>query len=304
MAIRSFSYSIHPYDLEKTLESGQSFQWIRTAPHAWESVVERDWVRVSQPKARQILIETTAKNAALVDQLSGYFQLDIDLKRVLTAFPKDPLVGQALRARRGLRLLRQDPWICLASFLLSSTKQIVQIKEIVHLISTRHGNPVAHPETGEMLYGFPDAARIAQEGEQAMRSCKAGFRAKYLYGCARSIAEGTFDLEALREMSLEEARLKITGLPGVGPKIADCVLLFAYGFDRAFPVDVWVHRVLQDYYFHGKQVARTTMHQFIMDYFGDHAGYVQQYLFDYIRSLSKAEWRRMVEDPARPTISK
>ncbi len=132
-------------------------------------------------------------------------------------------------------------------------------------------------------------------GEQEIRKCKAGFRAKYIFQCASHIDSGRMDLDSLRKLTLQDARTHLVSLPGVGPKIADCVLLFAYGFDRAFPIDVWVQRVLQDYYFAGEKISKQEMNTFVHEYFGPNAGFAQQYLFDYIRGLTKKEWGDIVK---------
>jgi N-glycosylase/DNA lyase len=192
---------------------------------------------------------------------------------------------------RGLRLLRQDPWECLASFILSSTKQIVQIRQIVSLLCERFGEactvePAARTDsaTGRTLqFAFPTAERLAACSEVELRDCKMGFRAPSLLKAARRIAEGKFDLEKIRSLDYAAARAELMTLRGVGGKIADCVLLFAYGFDSAFPVDVWVERALQQLYFPRRRASHKRLLNFAATHFGPHAGYAQQYLFHYMR---------------------
>jgi N-glycosylase/DNA lyase len=189
---------------------------------------------------------------------------------------------------RGLRLLRQEPWECLASFICSSTKQIVQIREIVRLLAARFGDPVAVPPDVTQTSAFPSVPRVAALTEAELRACKLGFRAPYLLGTARRIAEGTLDLAALRTLPTAAARERLEALPGVGRKIADCVLLFAYGRQDAFPVDVWVRRALGQLYFpRARKLTLERLHRFSARHFGPHAGYAQQYLFHYIRRNSK-----------------
>jgi N-glycosylase/DNA lyase len=191
---------------------------------------------------------------------------------------------QALAACNGLRLLRQDPWECLASFILSSTKQIVQIRQIVARLCEEFGEPIPVPPGEPVAYTFPTAQNIAGTTEARLRACKMGFRAPYLLAAARMVADGRLDLASLRKLSRTEARLKLMEIPGVGGKIADCVLLFAYGFDTAFPVDVWIARALQQLYFPKQAATEKQLHAFAASYFGPHAGYAQQYLFHYIRT--------------------
>jgi N-glycosylase/DNA lyase len=144
------------------------------------------------------------------------------------------------------------------------------------------------------LHAFPGPESIAASSETLLRECKAGYRAKYLYQSASLIASGAFCLDAVHDLELDEARAKLTELPGVGNKIADCVLLFAYGFSRAFPVDVWVYRVLSDYYLKGRKTSPRALGMWVQDYFGEQAGFAQQYLFDYIRHLKPVEWNEWV----------
>src|ERR1700739_2698797 len=152
---------------------------------------------------------------------------------------------RAVTACRGLRLLRQDPWECLASFILSSTKQIVQIRQIVAVLCENFGETTL----GAGSAWFPSCGKIARRTEAELRACKMGFRAPSLLNAARQIADGKLDLEKIRTLDYAEARLELMKLRGVGGKIADCVLLFGYGFDSAFPVDVWIERALQPLYF-------------------------------------------------------
>ncbi|HZQ47209.1 MAG TPA: DNA-3-methyladenine glycosylase 2 family protein, partial [Verrucomicrobiae bacterium] len=130
---------------------------------------------------------------------------------------------------------------------------------------------------------FPSPARLALATEAELRDCKMGFRAPYLLATARIIAEGKLNLSCLHQMSVGDARSELLQLPGVGPKIADCVLLFAYGFQSAFPVDVWVMKALRQLYFPRRRPNRPRLQRFIATYFGSNAGYAQQYLFHYMR---------------------
>ena len=131
---------------------------------------------------------------------------------------------------------------------------------------------------------FPTPAAIAATTEAELRDCKMGFRAPSLLATARRITDGSFNLEKIRSLSHAEARAELMTLRGVGEKIADCVLLFAYGFDSAFPVDVWIERALQELYFPRRRVSDKRLRQFAATHFGPHAGYAQQYLFHYIRT--------------------
>ena len=285
------------YDLGATLDSGQVFRWARTAgggADAWVGVVGKHWVRLT-PKPGGILAEAGAPQAEW-DWLRQFLQNEVDLGKILDTFPDDEPMRRAVAACRGLRVLRQEPWECLASFILSSTKQIVQIRQIIRLLGERFGEPLrgggADPPAGpgerprEVYYTFPTPQRLARVGEDDLRGCKMGFRAPHLLAAARRIADGSFDLERIRGMDYASARRELMELRGVGGKIADCVLLFAYGFESAFPVDVWVERGLRQLYFPRRRVAEKKLRHFAATHFGRHAGYAQQYLFHYVRTQS------------------
>ena len=273
---------VSDYDLEATMTSGQVFGWEKI-DNDWVGVVDSNWVRL-QPFAGGIrAITATAHNDWT--WLTHFLQTEVNLAELLETFPaNDAHLTTALASCRGLRLLRQSPWECLASFILSSTKQIVQIRQIVRTICARHGTPVATPTGHPPAFAFPSAAQIAKLSEKELRDCKMGFRAKYLSAAAHRVATSELQLEAIRHLPLSAARDELTKLPGVGEKIADCVLLFAYGFPTAFPVDVWVARALSQFYFKGRRKRPDQLRQFAAKHFGPNAGYAQQYLFHHIRT--------------------
>jgi len=313
---------VRDYDLAATLDSGQAFCW-QPRNDSWVGVIGQRWVRLTQ--MRDGIRAETAGPVADWQWLRDYLQTEADLDAVLKTFPDDAPMRDAVAACRGLRVLRQDPWECLASFILSSTKQIVQIRQIVALLCERFGEPIIRPAAtppmdlvaadvsplhliqsnvradsrrllrfggsglneNHLSHSFPTAERLASVTEVELRACKMGFRAPYLLAAARQIANGRFDLERLRHLPLAGAREELMKLRGVGGKIADCVLLFAYGFDGAFPVDVWVERALRELYFPRRRVSDKRLRHFAAAHFGPHAGYAQQYLFHYMRTKMK-----------------
>lgn len=269
------------YDLAATLACGQAFRW-RETPAGWEGIIGGRWVRL-RADDDSIAAETPADPCDwrwLVD----YLQAELDLAAVLATFPDDAPLRASVAECHGLRLLRQEPWECLASFILSSTKQIVQIRQIVELLCERFGQPVSAPPGSVLRHAFPSSASIAATTEAGLRDCKMGFRAPSLLAAARAVDSGKLDLERLRYLSVEEAREQLTSLRGVGPKIANCVLLFAYGFQQAFPVDVWVMKALRELYFPKRRPRPERLRRFVATYFGPNAGYAQQYLFHFMRT--------------------
>jgi N-glycosylase/DNA lyase len=292
MAATRIIFRVCDYDLAATLNSGQVFHW-QQKENSWTGMVGKNFARLTQTNTG-ILAETSSPIEQL-DWLRDFLQIKTDLDAVLKTFPDDAPMRDAVRACRGLRLLRQEPWECLASFILSSTKQIVQIRQIVALLCERFGEPcsvepAARPDsaTGRTLqFSFPTPQRIAAATESELRACKMGFRAPNLLAAARQITEGKISLEKIRELNHPAARAELMKLRGVGGKIADCVLLFAYGFDSAFPVDVWIERALQQLYFPRRRATEKRLRHFAATHFGRHAGYAQQYLFHYMRTKLK-----------------
>ena len=281
MGVSCQTFFVSNYELGATLSSGQAFRWRPSDSGGWRGVVGRRWVRLTQTSGA-ILAETPLPCSDW-DWLVDYLQLRIDLDLVLATFPDEPPMRAATDACRGLRLLRQDPWECLASFILSSTKQIVQIQQIVDVLCNCFGSRIPTLEKDREAFSFPDAARLAQADETELRACKMGFRAPYLLGTARAVANGDIDLAKLGYLPIEEARAQLMELPGVGRKIADCVLLFAYGFQKAFPVDVWILRALKSLYFPRRKLKIVRVHAFATSHFGPYGGYAQQYLFHHMR---------------------
>ena len=271
---------VRDYDLAGTLRSGQAFRWSERHG-SFTGVVQGKWLRLTAtPDA---IAAETARPEEDWDWVEHYLQSRVDLAAILATFPPDEPMQASIRACPGLRLLRQDPWECLASFILSSTKQIVQIQQIVGLLCTRFGSPVPVPDGEPPAFAFPSAAQLAAVDEQALRECKMGFRAPNLRAAARRVAGGDLDLASLHTLPCAEARERLVSLPGVGPKIANCVLLFAGGFQEAFPVDVWVMKALRQLYFPRRQPSPARLQRFVETHFGPNAGYAQQYLFHYMR---------------------
>lgn len=290
------SFPVRDYDLAATLTSGQAFRW-KQAGAAWEGVVAGRWIELRQePNA---IVARTAETQRDWEWLRQYLQLDIDLQQVISSFPNDEPMRASVTACKGLRLLRQESWECLASFILSSTKQIVQIQQIIRALCECFGPRVAVPAGHAPEYAFPTAEQIASAAERDLRACKMGFRAPNLLATAQMVARGEIDLRRLADQDCETARTALVQLPGVGEKIANCVLLFAYGFQDAFPVDVWVRKALMQLYFPRRRPSPQRLEHFIRTHFGPNSGYAQQYLFHYMRTQMPRTRKKAVEKRRR-----
>jgi N-glycosylase/DNA lyase len=285
MLIREKFFPVRDYDLAATLTSGQVFRW-QLRDGAWEGVIGQRWARLHGRDGG--ILAQTAQAEAGWNWLTDYLQIAVDLSAVLLSFPDDDPMRRSVTACRGLRLLRQDPWECLASFILSSTKQIIQIQQIVALLCARFGQPILAPDGHEPLFSFPGPERLAVCSETDLRDCKMGFRAPYLLQTARMLVSGEVNLLGLRHSTADAARDQLLKLPGVGIKIANCVLLFAYGFQSAFPVDVWIMKALRQLYFPRRRISLRRVQKFTATHFGRNAGYAQQYLFHYMRTKGRS----------------
>lgn len=274
-------FVVRDFNLWHTLECGQAFRWRREPDGSYRGVIGRYVVHAAQRE------DTLWLEGAPAETLRRYFQLDADLAAIVATFPGDAHMRHAAAWCRGMRLLRQDPWEALASFICSATKRIVQIRQMVAHLCVAFGEPLK--DNGRAAFAFPTAAAVARASEAQLRACKLGFRAKHLLGAARMIAAGGVRLETVGGMDYARAVAELTRLPGVGPKVADCALLFGWGRQEAFPLDVWIERALRRLYFRDKRrVTRRRLVEFYRGYFGPWAGYAQQYLFHYVRHHPQA----------------
>ena len=276
------THSLHAHGLnvDATLASGQAFSWRRTATGHW-----RGWIDGRPCLVWQQGDALRAVGPGLtIEAVSAYFGLQQPMEEIVASFPADPWLDKARAFAPGLRILRQEPWETLCNFICSSLKQITQIEQINHELRRNFGE-----RCGDELYAFPDAARLAQTTEAQLRACRLGFRAKHLHVAASQIASSEVSLDRIATLPTTEAREQLLRVRGVGEKVANCVLLFAYGRAEAFPIDVWVERVLRRLYF--RRNAKPDHHKltaFAQEHFGPYGGYAQQFLFHWIRTAPSA----------------
>jgi N-glycosylase/DNA lyase len=220
------------------------------------------------------------------------------------ALARDPVLLRLLPRTSGIAIMRQDPWECLVSYVVSAFNNIPKISLSVERMARRFGEPIRSTgdagngdAIGEGIGGriggghnpvgwaFPSAERLAAAGPAALRTCALGYRARYVRDLARLVADGKVDLARIATMPFDDARATLLDLPGVGEKVADCVLLFAFGRGEAFPVDVWVQRAVERWYFSGRTATPRAIRGWASDRFGPLAGYAQQHLFAGARLL-------------------
>ncbi len=265
-----------PFDLDRTLSCGQAFRWEK-AEGGWQGVVDGRAIRIRQKGS---LLTVTGADAEFV---RDYFRLDQDLPAILSSIDRDPAIGAAIRECRGLRLVRQQPWECLVSYLCATNTNIPAVKRRVALMAERYGKAIDGPFG--TTYAFPEPEALAQVSHGDLWDCKLGYRTGYVQEAAAFVAEHQDWAERVAALPFEEARQALMQFKGVGPKVADCVLLFAFGFFEAFPVDVWIHRIVAEAYLPDLAGRSCTpaeydrIRRFSRDYFGEYAGYAQEYLY-------------------------
>jgi N-glycosylase/DNA lyase len=270
------------FDLAITLNSGQVFHWERQGDGFMGTIGDR---AVYAEQCDDLL--ATNGDEELVRH---YFALDHPLAEICGSFPNDSAMNAAREFCRGLRILRQPKWECLATFICSSMKQVAHIRQISKKLRERFG--IAREMGERVVFTFPSADRIAASSDKELRKCALGYRAKNLLATARQVASGDVDLEKMSILSDVELRAALCELPGVGAKVANCVMLFAYERSRAFPIDVWIERVLREKYFpRARKLNATRLRVFTEKYFGAHGGYAQQYLFHHARMKTKIKKR-------------
>jgi N-glycosylase/DNA lyase len=290
------------FDLEKTLNSGQVFHWEKHGRGfagtmgnvAVYTEQEGTALRVRAPGKLDGFKPSSCeqgrggeRNKATVKQMVvHYFALDHPLATICASFPRDEIMNQARDFCRGLRIIRQPKWECLATFICSSMKQVAHIRQMSYALRRCFGNSLEFSDLN--LHAFPTPQQIAHRSEAELRGCALGYRAKNLLATARLVASGEVNLEKWNALSDDELRARLCELPGVGAKVANCVLLFAYERLRAFPIDVWIERVLREKYFaRKKNTTSRKLQEFAANYFGEHGGYAQQYLFHHARMTTR-----------------
>jgi N-glycosylase/DNA lyase len=277
------------FNLDFTLCCGQVFRWGRKGDW-WYGVVGDKAFKVKQTGAE---LEFAGVNETVIVQ---YFGLDDDLQKISTSIGRDAHIRKALSAFWGLRLVRQEPWECLISYICATYKNIPAIRHMLLQLSRKFGEKKVFDGCG--FFTFPTPEKLACASEKSLATCGLGYRAKYVKATSKRIFEKDFELESLRQLSYEQAKNQLCSLAGVGPKVADCVLLFSLGKTEAFPVDRWVERVILNHYARqlqpelAQRLSRregltnsdyALLNAFGRRYFGEYAGYAQEYLYHYER---------------------
>ena len=268
--------------IEETLLGGQSFAWSPYEPNQWVGLIRQSLVRFKWLEGQLFWVLESGEKITK-DELCHYLWLDDSYITALNNLPwrSDPVLGRAVNKFSGLRILRQPMEEVLLVFILSSAKSIPQIKLLCQKVYKLFGN-----EVSPGFYSFPGWAKLKNLHETEARNLGMGYRAKYLVGTAQYLSANPDFLTEVQNFPYLKARSMLMKLPGVGPKVADCILLFGAEKNEAFPIDTWILQSLEKQYgMSGWKLPQ--MEEFARIHFGEHAGLAQQFLFSYQRNLTK-----------------
>lgn len=261
--------NIECLDLDLTLDCGQAFRWEKQTDGSYSGVAGGYFLNISKDENGDLIFKNTSQEV-FEGFWINYFDLKRDYSEICKKLKSDELLSSTIDEYYGIRILNQEPWEALCSFVISQQNNIKRIKLIINRLCKAYGE-----DLGNGWYTFPSAERLAQLDASDFEAIGAGYRAKYLEKLSKDVASGRIDLQKIKSLSLEDARKALLDIYGVGIKVANCALLFGFGFMSAFPVDVWMKRVME-YYPDG-----------LPECFEGIEGIAQQYLFHWARNNLK-----------------
>lgn len=261
---------IYDLDLEQTLDCGQSFRWTKNSDNSFSGVAYGKFVTVKM-LGNSLYIYNTDEND-FESIWKNYFDLELDYGKIKENIAKlHPILNEAVKYSPGIRILRQEPYEALCTFIISQNNNIKRIKLIVQRLCESFGDKI-----GDNEFAFPSADKMASLSPDDLAPLRAGFRNRYLIDAAKKVVSGEVNLEACRTVDYEQAQKELMKIVGVGKKVADCTLLFGMHRIEAFPIDVWMKRAME-----------TLFPGMTAEDFGEYAGIAQQYIFHYSRMNPK-----------------
>lgn len=301
----NYIYESSCFDLKQIAESGQCFRMTpvmpdtpashklltcENPPTAYEIISCGRRLDISQEGCR-ITFDCPKEE---LDFWKNYFDCERDYEAVIASInPEDTYLSSAAQAGRGIRILHQEPWEMIITFVISQQKTIPNIRALVNALCLRYGSPLASENKTADSYAFPTPHQLAAASLEELLELKLGYRAKYIHRLSHDAAEGRLDLSVLSSMDYTSAMDYLTGFYGIGKKVANCICLFGLHHVEAFPVDTWIQKILLEHYFDEQKYRHTpkgSLYEHIIeDCFGQYSGYagiMQQYIFYYERLRS------------------
>lgn len=269
------------FNLKAILECGQAFRWNKNDDGEYTGIVCGMVL-----KARQVDDTLVFRSSGGIESILfwvDYFDIERDYLQLERELKKDKNILPAINFSSGNRILKQDPWECLISFIISSNNRISMIKTVIENLSSRFGSPIIFED--ETYYSFPDYKTLSNISIEELAQCKCGYRAEYIKTTADMVSAMENNLEDLKNKTTQDAFCELTKFRGVGPKVANCVLLFSLQKYDAFPIDTWVKRIMEHLYFQGEKTPIKEIEKTAWREYEDKAGFAQQYLFYYGREM-------------------
>lgn len=257
------------FSLPLTLDCGEAFRWEEQGDGSWSGVASGKFLNISKAENGDFVLKNTSRSD-FEAVWRNYFDLDRDYEGICARLKEDSLISSTIDEYYGIRILNQDPWEALVSFVISQQNNIKRIKGIIKRLCRTYGTEICGG-----WYSFPDAKTLSALSVEEFEAIGAGYRAKYLKRLADDVYSGKINLEKIKAMSLDDAKKALLDIYGVGIKVANCALLFGFQFVECFPVDVWMKRVLE-FYPDG-----------LPECFSGYEGIAQQYLFHWARNNLK-----------------
>lgn len=278
--MKEIELDVKCFNLKYTLECGQCFRWNKIDENTYIGVVKDRVLKVRQ-EGNKIFIKSD-KEENLEKVVRYYFDLDRDYEKLEKKIVLiDDNIAKAVKNTSGLRNLNQDFFEMLISYIISANNNIPRISKSVNEISKRYGKEIEFE--GQRYYLFPTPDELRDVTIDEFRECGVGFRDKYIYKTVEKINNKEIDLEQLQKLDTEKLKAALLSLMGVGPKVADCILLFSCARQEVFPIDVWVQRIMRRLYYNNEEVSKNEILRYARENFGENAGIIQQHLFYNVR---------------------
>ena len=272
-------------DIDNSINSGQVFLWEKQGSD-WYGIDGQDILKINKNGVIK----------SIRNSKTDFFRNNDNIQEIIKSISKDKTVKKAVKEYEGLRIFKQDPFQCMISFIISSNSNIQKIKSSLEKITRKFGTKVKIE--GKEFFVFPKPEKIAKASIDQIKTCGVGYRASFIKEAAQMVVLKKIDFEYLKKCDYQEAKKNICRIPGIGNKVADCIMLFSLNKLEAFPLDTWMIKILEKYYSKEFKIETKTitqkqyelLHEKIVNYFGPYCGYAQQYLFKMEREKNDKKW--------------
>lgn len=269
---------VRDFNIKHIFECGQCFRWNREEDGTYTGVIQNKVINVKQNDSDVIINNVTESDIDLIEE---YFDLKTDYAEIKKRVDTDEIMSEAIKFGYGIRILNQDEWETMVSFMISANNRIPMIKKVIENLSAAFGNYIGNYR-GRDYFSFPDAEKLSKAKVEKIQECKAGFRSPRIKEAAERFLKERDIVCNIKNTSYDDGLAYLKTYAGIGDKVANCVLLFSMRQFDTFPVDVWVRRVMQTLYV-DKTTKDVDIRKFAENKFGEFSGYAQQYLFFYAR---------------------